>query len=426
MSLKQILGTYSPLELKEFIKEHNKRVRKMVTEEVKEFRKKKLSELVIKAVGKKDDLIEKMVKTANKNDISNFKLIKNKGKMSQAQKDKLDLIQTKEAEEAAEDFYKDKITEKQLKKELMELKNERIRAEQPKLNVPKLLKFIKDKKEEKKEKPKMKIPKIIISEYIDEKKEKKQEVTKPVPKLPKKDFKIKLPKEEKKPEKKPQAKQPEKKPDPETDTEDEDFVLPSFFKNTPENIKKNIIKGVEKGDLPSSSFVLTTLYKTMRKIKNGVEKKDKDPEDRIDGLGRGIIADDTDKEHYKAVYGKKLPEKEIQKEFIKIASELMAGDKSDKDKVRKHINKASLEIQKALLKKDKEAYLVTVSGVNDKTGESRKRADEIDAAIAKDKAQMKKEFEAAKKEQDKETELVKKKIKEGEAVKKDVSRKKKK
>jgi len=164
----------------------------------------------------------------------------------------------------------------------------------------------------------------------------------------------------------------------------------------------------------------------MRKIKNGVEKKDKDPEDRIDGLGRGIIADDTDKDYYKAVYGKKLPEKEIQKEFIKIASELMAGDKSDKDKVKKHINKASLDIQKALLKKDKEAYLVTVSGVNDKTGESRKRADEIDAAIAKDKAQMKKEFEAAKKEQDKDTELVKKKIKEGEAVKKDVSRKKKK
>ena len=116
MSLKNKLDSYTPLELKEFIKEHNKRARKMISEETKEFRKEQLSKLIIKAVGKKDDLIKKMLNVANTKDISSFKLIKEKGKMTQEKKNQLDEVQTKEAEQLAKDFKKGKIDEKELKK----------------------------------------------------------------------------------------------------------------------------------------------------------------------------------------------------------------------------------------------------------------------------------------------------------------------
>ena len=414
MSLKNKLQTYSPLELKEFIKEHNKRARKMVSEETKEFRKKQLEKLIIKAVGKKDDLIEKMVKASNIKDISSFKLIKEKGKMKQEDKDNLDDIQAKETEQLAQDFKKGKIDDKKLRKELNEIKNERIRAELPKLNVPKLIKFIKEKVEEKK------MPKIIISEYLDKgKAPAKKTEEKSVPPLPKKQFKIKLPKEQQAKQSEKQVKQSEKKeqakqsepPKEDTDTEDEEFVMPKFFKNTDPKIRDNIEKAVKKGELPESSVVLVSSYKTMKKIKNAVEKKNKPNDERVDGLGRGLDADQQDEDYYKAIFGKKYPKKEIEKEFLAVAKNMIGGDKPTRDKVRKWINKADVSIQKKLFNSNKEGYLLSVSGVNDKTGESRKEADKLDQALAKQKAEREKEFAKAKAEQNKEVSAVEEKRK---------------
>jgi len=495
-----------------------------------------------------------MVDIANIKDVSSFKLIKNKGKTSQADKDKLDAIQTKEAEQLAKDFKKGKIDEKELKKKLDEIKKERIRAELPKLNVNKLLKVIKEKPEEKKEQvkqteknteekkkdkppqPKRKAP--TLKEVREKNLKEKREAMKPKRKPPQKkdtvrgkpptvekaklikyveknldtsksskqqpkliqeiieyfykeaidgqnvkfntyrkgtnleflanydqeaegyknieDFRklykseiiknikknnldidgleessnideneiIKIISSKEEPKKKEQAKQTEKKPEPETDTEDEDFVLPSFFKNTPEDIKKNILKSVDKGDLPSSSFVLVNVYKTIRKIKNAVEKKDRGNDERIDGLGRGLSADSEDENYWKAIYNKKFPKKEIEKEFLSVAKNMIGGDRDTKMKARKWIDKADVTIQKKLFNFNKEGYLSTVTGVNDKTGEKRKEADKVDRAIAREKAQREKEFQQAKREQAKEEEKIKKQKKAGEAVKKDVSRKK--
>lgn len=408
MSLKNKLETYTPLELKEFIKEHNKRARKMISQETKEFRKEQLSKLIIKAVGKKDDLIKKMVNVSNTKDISSFKLIKEKGKMSQEKKNQLDEVQTKEAEQLAKDFKKGKIDEKELKKKLDEIKKERIRAELPKLNVSKLLKFIKEKpepkKEEKKEEkkkdkppqPKRKAP--TLSEVREKNLKEKRQAMKPKREPPKR-------KEPIKPKGKapaPPKKEEPKKEDTETDTEDEGFVLPPFFKNTDPKIRSNIEKSVEKGDLPSSSIVLVTTYKTMKKIKTALEKKDKDNEDRIDGLGRGLSADGQDEDYYKAIFNKKYPKKEIEKEFLSVAKNMIGGEKPTRDKVRKWIDKADVSIQKKLFNFNKEGYLLSVTGIADKTGESRKQADRIDRAIAKQKADREKEFQKAKAEQAKE------------------------
>jgi hypothetical protein len=412
MSLKNKLDSYTPLELKEFIKEHNKRARKMISEETKEFRKEQLSKLIIKAVGKKDDLIKKMVNVANTKDISSFKLIKEKGKMTQEKKNQLDEVQTKEAEQLAKDFKKGKIDEKELKKKLDEIKKERIRAELPKLNVSKLLKFIKekpDKKDEEKKKdkppqPKRKAP--TLAEVRAKNLKEKREAMKPKREPPKRKEPIKP---------KGKAPAPPKKEEPkkeDTDTEDEEFVMPKFFKNTDPKIRENIEKAVKKGDLPESSIVLVTTYKTLKKIKTAVEKKDKDNEDRIDGLGRGLGSDSQDEEYYKAIFGKKYPKKEIEKEFLSVAKNMIGGEKATRDKVRKWIDKADVAIQKKLFNFNKEGYLLSVTGVNDKTGESRKEADRIDRAIAKQKADREKDFAKAKAEQAREEAQVAKQKKE--------------
>lgn len=422
MSLKNKLETYTPLELKEFIKEHNKRARKMISEETKEFRKEQLSKLIIKAVGKKDDLIKKMVNVANTKDISSFKLIKEKGKMSQDEKNKLDEVQTKEAEQLAKDFKKGKIDEKELKKKLDEIKKERVRAELPKLNVSKLLKFIKEKpepkkevkKEEKKEEkkkdkppqPKRKAP--TLAEVREKNIKEKRQAMKPKREPPKRKEPIKPKGKAPAPPKKEQEKQAEKPAETETDTEDEEFQLPPFFKNTDPKIRSNIEKAVEKGELPSSSIVLVTTYKTMKKIKTAVEKKDKSNEERIDGLGRGLSADGEDEENYKAIYGKKFPKKEIEKDFLSVAKNMIGGDRATRDKARKWIDKADVTIQKKLFNFNKEGYLLSVTGVNDKTGEARKQSDRIDRAIAKEKADREKDFAKAKAEQAKELEQIKK------------------
>lgn len=391
MSLKQNLNTYSPLELKELIKEHNKRVRGMVKEEVKQFRKEKLNELIIRAVGKKEELIDRMVKIANKKDVSSFKLIKKKGKTTDEQKETLDKIHKKEVKQLYKDFSEGKIDKKKLNKELSEIKKERVRAEMPKLKIVEG-----EKKQE--------IPKITITEAPKKiiKKEKKSE---PVPKLEKKEFKIKLPEEQAKQAEKPKGKRPAKKAEEEQAKqaeagEAEEFQLPKFFKTAPANIQDNIKKGVKDNKLSSNPNILKQEYKGAKLIKKGLNTG-KSAVERIEGLSRGMTAinDEKDQEIYKAVFNEKIPKKKIESEFLKIGVDLMTGDKDDKKAFRPHLSKQPLEVQKKFLRKNREAYLATVVSLNDKTGESKKEADKVTRAMEKQKAQREAEFKQAKKEQ---------------------------
>ena len=348
MSLKQNLDSYSALELKEFIKEHNKRVRGMIKEEVKEFRKEKLSELIIKAVGKKPDLIEKMDKIAKKKDVSSFKLIKTKGKTSDEQKETLDKIHKKEVKKLYKDFAEGKIDKKKLNKELLEIKKERVRADMPKLKIV--------KGEEPQAKPK-----------------------------------VAKPKEKAKPKKEPKS-------EPDSDEPKSEFKLPKFYDTASPEIKKNLIKGVNNNILSSNPALLKAQYKGAKLIKKGLNEKKSD-EERIEGLSRAMDAleDDKDKEIYKAIYNAKLNKKKINDLFLKIGTELMVGDSADKKSFRPYLSKQKLEVQKKFLRKNKEAYLSTVVGLNDKTGESKKVNDAVDRKIKEDKLKRQADFQAAKK-----------------------------
>ena len=432
MSLKQNLDSYSTLELKEFIKAHNKRVRGMIKEEVKEFRKEKLSELIIKAVGKKPDLIEKMDKIAKKKDVSSFKLIKTKGKMSQNKKDQLDAVQMKETEQLFKDYQSQKINKKQLRKEINEIDKERIRAELPKLKVNLLIKVI-DKnisegldfngqqiKKNVKEyvvgqASKLPIPKITITEAkppqpkrkaptlaevraknLKEKRDKMKPKGPPpkrkrgkAPEVPENlELKVK---------EKPKPKEPKSEPDSEEPKSE--FKLPKFYDTASPEIKKNLIKGVNNNILSSNPALLKAQYKGAKLIKKGLNEN-KSNEERIEGLSRAMDAleDDKDQEIYKAIYNAKLNKKKINDLFLKIGTELMVGDRDDRKSFRPYLSKQKLEVQKKFLRKNKEAYLATVVGLNDKTGESKKVNDAVDRKMKEDKLKRQADFQAAKKE----------------------------
>jgi hypothetical protein len=448
MTLKDKLSTYTPLELKEFIKEHNKRVRKMVSEEVKEFRKKQLSNLIIKAVGKKEDLIKKMVDISNIKDVSSFKLIKQKGKIDRKKALEIDEIQVKETEKLFNDFQKKKIDKKQLQKELNEIAKERVRLELPKLKVAKLIKAIEDniknnkdfsgsdiKKnvveyvagnasnlpiptikitEAKPSQPKRKAP--TLEEIRKKNLKEKREAMKPKREPPKRQVKQTEPIKPK--GKAPPIPKKQQKEETDTESEEEEFSLPPFFKNKPEDIQKNIIKAVEMGLLSSNSIILKQEFIGMNKINRGLDTNRTNAE-RIEGLARGMVAisedgkEDGDPNKYEAIFKKKLPEKKIVSEYIKVGLDIIKGDREQRRKVGKSLNNAPLEVQKKFLRADRENYLKTVSTLRDKTGTKQKIQEEED----------KKAEKAAKIEEEKLKEAIKqqkKEIEESEKLKKKI------
>ena len=403
MTLKDKLSTYTPLELKEFIKEHNKRVRKMVSEEVKEFRKKQLSNLIIKAVGKKEDLIKKMVDISNIKDVSSFKLIKQKGKIDRKKALDIDKIQVKETEKLFDDFKKKKIDKKELQKKLNEIAKERVRLELPKLKVAKLIKTMEENIKEKKQPEPKKQAKQTQAKQTEEKKTKPPQPKRKAPTLEeirKKNLKEK--REAMKPKREPPKRQEPKKPkgkappipkkqqkeETDTESEEEEFSLPAFFKNKSENIQKNIIKAVEMGLLSSNSIILKQEFIGMNKINRGLDTNRTNAE-RIDGLARGMVAisedgkEDGDPNKYEAIFKKKLPEKKIVSEYIKVGLDIIKGDREQRRKIGKSLNNAPLEVQKKFLRADRENYLKTVSTLRDKTGTKQKIQEEEDKKAEK-------------------------------------------
>jgi len=403
MTLKDKLSTYTPLELKEFIKEHNKRVRKMVSEEVKEFRKKQLSNLIIKAVGKKEDLIKKMVDISNIKDVSSFKLIKQKGKIDRKKALEIDEIQVKETEKLFDDFKKKKIDKKELQKKLNEIAKERVRLELPKLKVAKLIKTMEENIKEKKQPEPKKQAKQTQAKQTEEKKTKPPQPKRKAPTLEeirKKNLKEK--REAMKPKREPPKRQEPKKPkgkappipkkqqkeETDTESEEEEFSLPAFFKNKSENIQKNIIKAVEMGLLSSNSIILKQEFIGMNKINRGLDTNRTNAE-RIDGLARGMVAisedgkEDGDPNKYEAIFKKKLPEKKIVSEYIKVGLDIIKGDREQRRKIGKSLNNAPLEVQKKFLRADRENYLKTVSTLRDKTGTKQKIQEEEDKKAEK-------------------------------------------
>ena len=403
MTLKDKLSTYTPLELKEFIKEHNKRVRKMVSEEVKEFRKKQLSNLIIKAVGKKEDLIKKMVDISNIKDVSSFKLIKQKGKIDRKKALEIDEIQVKETEKLFDDFKKKKIDKKELQKKLNEIAKERVRLELPKLKVAKLIKTMEENIKEKKQPEPKKQAKQTQAKQTEEKKTKPPQPKRKAPTLEeirKKNLKEK--REAMKPKREPPKRQELKKPkgkappipkkqqkeETDTESEEEEFSLPAFFKNKSENIQKNIIKAVEMGLLSSNSIILKQEFIGMNKINRGLDTNRTNAE-RIDGLARGMVAisedgkEDGDPNKYEAIFKKKLPEKKIVSEYIKVGLDIIKGDREQRRKIGKSLNNAPLEVQKKFLRADRENYLKTVSTLRDKTGTKQKIQEEEDKKAEK-------------------------------------------
>jgi len=403
MTLKDKLSTYTPLELKEFIKEHNKRVRKMVSEEVKEFRKKQLSNLIIKAVGKKEDLIKKMVDISNIKDVSSFKLIKQKGKIDRKKALEIDEIKVKETEKLFDDFKKKKIDKKELQKKLNEIAKERVRLELPKLKVAKLIKTMEENIKEKKQPEPKKQAKQTQAKQTEEKKTKPPQPKRKAPTLEeirKKNLKEK--REAMKPKREPPKRQEPKKPkgkappipkkqqkeETDTESEEEEFSLPAFFKNKSENIQKNIIKAVEMGLLSSNSIILKQEFIGMNKINRGLDTNRTNAE-RIDGLARGMVAisedgkEDGDPNKYEAIFKKKLPEKKIVSEYIKVGLDIIKGDREQRRKIGKSLNNAPLEVQKKFLRADRENYLKTVSTLRDKTGTKQKIQEEEDKKAEK-------------------------------------------
>jgi len=204
--MKLIFNSYKTTELRGFIKEHNKKIRKEISEEIKEIRKKMKAKRLINVVGKKrDEIIQIMLK--NK---SSFKDIKMREGKSDEEKDKvLDEIMQPLLSKGI-DAYKKNNDEKELRKVFIKLraiakKNDivvdvslknsvnqiikEIESEKPK--IKKLTKIEsqettdalidafdldttpKKKKPKFKVMPKKKVPKITISDFDDEQLKKK-------------------------------------------------------------------------------------------------------------------------------------------------------------------------------------------------------------------------------------------------------------
>ena len=83
--MKEILQSYKTAELRSFIREHNKKIRKEISEEIKQIRKNIKAKRLINVAGKKrDEIIEIMLK--NKNAFKNIKIREEK---SQTEKDRI-------------------------------------------------------------------------------------------------------------------------------------------------------------------------------------------------------------------------------------------------------------------------------------------------------------------------------------------------
>ena len=62
--MKEILNSYRTTELRSLVKEHNKKIRKEISEEIKQIRKNIKAKRLINIVGKKrDEIIDKLRKT---------------------------------------------------------------------------------------------------------------------------------------------------------------------------------------------------------------------------------------------------------------------------------------------------------------------------------------------------------------------------
>ena len=116
--MKLIFNSYKTTELRGFIKEHNKKIRKEISEEIKEIRKKMKAKRLINVVGKKrDEIIQIMLK--NK---SSFKDIKMREGKSDEEKDKvLDEIMQPLLSKGI-DAYKKNNDEKELRKVFIKLR----------------------------------------------------------------------------------------------------------------------------------------------------------------------------------------------------------------------------------------------------------------------------------------------------------------
>ena len=156
----------------------------------------------------------------------------------------------------------------------------------------------------------------------------------------------------------------------------------------------------------------------MNRINKGLDTNKTNAE-RLEGLARGLSAisedgkEDGDPNKYEAIFKKKLPEKKIISEYVKVGIDFMKGDREQKRKIAKSLNNAPLEIQKKFLRASKEDYLKTVSTIRDKTGVKQKIVEEQEKKAAKEakiEEQKLKEAIAQKKKDDEEAERLKKKI----------------